>query len=50
MTPFGFNRPTLTASMLDARGGIVGLQTGVGGVDESEDTQDGTNYLIGVQA
>lgn len=47
--PYGFNRPTLTASTLDARGGIVGLQTSVGGVDPSLKTPKTLNYLIGVE-
>jgi len=47
--PFGFNRPALTASTLDARGGIVGLQTGVGGVDPNLKPPKTLNYLVGVE-
>ncbi len=47
--PYGFNRPTLTASTLDARGGVVGLQSNVGGVDPNLSAPKTLNYLIGVE-
>lgn len=47
--PFGFARPTLTASTLDARGGIVGLQTNVGGVDPTLTPPKTVNYLVGIE-
>ncbi len=47
--PFGFNIPPLTAASLDARGGISGLQTRVGGVAPDLTTPKVVNYLIGVE-
>jgi Carboxypeptidase regulatory-like domain len=47
--PYGFNLPPLPAASLDARGGIVGLQSAVGGVDPSLKTPKVLNYLIGVE-
>lgn len=47
--PFGFNQPAIPAAALDARGGIVGLQSGVGGVDPELTTPKTVNYLVGVE-
>jgi hypothetical protein len=47
--PYGFTRPTLPSTALDARGGYVGLQTNVGGVDPNLSPPKTLNYLIGVE-
>lgn len=47
--PFGFTQPPITASALDARGGIVGLQSGIGGVDPELTTPKTVNYIVGVE-
>ncbi|MBO0719653.1 MAG: carboxypeptidase regulatory-like domain-containing protein [Blastocatellia bacterium] len=47
--PYGFNLPTLPAASLDARGGIVGLQSAVGGVDPNLTAPKVLNFLVGVE-
>lgn len=47
--PFGFNQPPIPAAALDARGGIVGLQSGVGGLDPNLTTPKTVNYIVGVE-
>lgn len=47
--PFGFTQPSIPAAALDSRGGIVGLQSGVGGVDIDLTTPKTVNYIIGVE-
>ena len=45
--PFGFNLPSVPAASLDQRGGIVGLQTAIGGVDPDLSTPKTLNFLVG---
>ncbi|MEJ7608420.1 MAG: TonB-dependent receptor, partial [Bryobacteraceae bacterium] len=47
--PFGFNLPQIPSLGLDARGGIAGLQTNVGGLDPNLRTPRTVNYLVGVE-
>ncbi len=47
--PFGFTQPAITASALDARGGIVGLQSGIGGLDPNLTTPKTINFIVGVE-
>ena len=47
--PFGFNLPRIPALGLDARGGIAGLQSNVGGLDPNLRTPRTVNYLFGVE-
>jgi hypothetical protein len=47
--PYGFTYPTIPAAQLDARGGIVGLQSNVGGIDPNLRTPKTVNYIIGVE-
>lgn len=47
--PFGFTQPPIQAAALDSRGGIVGLQSGIGGVDPDLTTPKTVNYIVGVE-
>lgn len=47
--PFGFNLPSIPVASLDSRGGIVGLQSGVGGLDPNLKTPKTLNYVIGFE-
>lgn len=47
--PFGFTQPAIPAASLDARGGIVGLQSGIGGLDPDLTTPKTVNYIVGVE-
>ncbi|MFN0110827.1 MAG: TonB-dependent receptor domain-containing protein [Blastocatellia bacterium] len=47
--PFGFTQPTIAAGALDARGGIVGLQSGIGGLDPNLTTPKTINFIAGVE-
>jgi hypothetical protein len=47
--PFGFTLPTIPASSLDSKGGIVGIQSGVGGLDPDLTTPKVVNYVVGIE-
>lgn len=47
--PFGFTQPPIAAAALDARGGIVGLQSGIGGLDPNLTTPKTVNYIVGIE-
>lgn len=47
--PFGFPYPAFQAEQLDAKGGIVGQQLNVGGVDESLKTPHTLNWSLAVE-
>ncbi len=47
--PYGFPLPAVPAVGLDARGGLAGIQTAVGGIDPNLKAPRTLNYLIGVE-
>nr|MBP6822930.1 hypothetical protein [Acidobacteriota bacterium] len=47
--PFGFTQPPIPAAALDARGDIVGLQSGIGGLDPNLTTPKTINFIAGVE-
>lgn len=47
--PFGFNLPPIPSPGLDARGGILGLQSNVGGLDPDLKTPRTVTWLAGVE-
>lgn len=47
--PFGFRLPNVPAASLDQRGGIVGLQSGIGGLDPDLKAPKTLNYVVGVE-
>jgi hypothetical protein len=47
--PFGFPLPTFGAGRLDERGGIVGAQTNVGGLDPGLRAPRVVNFLVGFE-
>ncbi len=46
--PYGFTYPAVTTGALDARGGLVGTSTNVGGTDPNIKTPPTLNYTLGV--
>lgn len=47
--PYGFSLPQLATTSLNASGGILGLQSDVGGLDPRLHTPRSLNYIAGVQ-
>ena len=47
--PFGFSLPQLGTTALNASGGILGLQSGVGGLDPHLHPPRSVNYILGVE-
>ncbi len=47
--PFGFPAPAFVGSPLDAKGGIVGAQNGVGGTDPSLSSPDALDWSAGLE-
>ncbi len=47
--PFGFKLPQIPAGRLDERGGIAGVQTGVGGLQSDLRPPKSVNYVVGVE-
>jgi len=47
--PYGFTLPAVPSVVLDARGGLAGVQTSVGGIDPALNAPRTANYLIGVE-
>ncbi len=47
--PYGFTLPQVSATGLDARGGLAGIQTGVGGLDPNLAAPKTVNYLMGIE-
>lgn len=47
--PFGFPLPAIAAGKLDERGGIVGVNSGVGGLDPNLTTPKTVNYMFGLE-
>ncbi|MBM3787164.1 MAG: hypothetical protein FJW30_22635 [Acidobacteria bacterium] len=47
--PYGFTLPAIPSVGLDARGGLAGVQTAVGGIDPELKAPRTLNYLIGVE-
>jgi hypothetical protein len=47
--PYGFTLPRIPSTGLDSRGGLVGVQTSVGGIDPNLKAPPTWNYLVGVE-
>ena len=47
--PYGFTLPKIPATGLDKRGGLAGIQTGVGGLDPGLHSPRTWNFLLGVE-
>lgn len=47
--PFGFPLPSIPAGALDAHGGLVGAQAGIGGIDPELNASRTLNYSLGVE-
>jgi len=47
--PYGFTLPAIPSVGLDARGGLAGIQTAVGGIDPNLRAPRTLNYLVGVE-
>ncbi|MBL8239611.1 MAG: TonB-dependent receptor [Bryobacterales bacterium] len=47
--PYGFTLPTIPSVGLDARGGLAGVNSSVGGIDPNLKAPRTLNYLIGVE-
>lgn len=47
--PYGFTRPGIAAASLDARGGIVGLNSNIGGLDPNLTPPKSINYAVGIE-
>ena len=47
--PYGFTLPKVASTGLDSRGGLAGIQTGIGGIDPNLHAPRTWNYLAGVE-
>ena len=47
--PYGFTLPKIPSTGLDSRGGLVGVQSSVGGIDPNLKAPPTWNYLVGVE-
>lgn len=47
--PFGFAMPTIPSGSLDSKGGLVGSQAGIGGIDPNLKASSTLNYSFGVE-
>ena len=47
--PYGFTLPKIPSTGLDARGGLPGIQSSVGGIDPNLRAPKTWNYLVGVE-